>query len=147
MQSGATLPCLDALQELLNPDNGNSHFVSLIEKDTNFMSHLISNGTVRVNITIELTKHLYDRIERDELQFKSPKEVEWALEILGYGFIPPEYVYVREDRNFLKNILTIYEYILCEDVELIIDNRKIRCVCLKVYFEERNNILACFEKH
>jgi len=107
------------------------------------MSRLIPNSSVRANYTIELTKALYDKIERDELQFKSPKEVEWALEILGYGFIPPQYHYMKEERNYLKNILTIYEYILCEDVELIIDSRKIRCVCLKVPIQRFYQTLAC----
>lgn len=103
------------------------------------MAHLIPNGNVRANITIELAKALYEKIERDELQFKSPKETEWAIEILGYGFIPPYYQYNREERNYVKTILTIYEYILCDEVELILDNRKIRCVNLKVKLSCYNN--------
>ena len=91
--------------------------------DTNFLSDLIPQATIRANITIELAKALFDRLEKGETLFKSPKEVEWAIEILGYGFIPPHYQYVKDDRNHLKNILSIYEYLLCEEAELTIDGQ------------------------
>jgi len=87
---------------------------------------LINNSTVRATIAIELTKSLSDRLDKDEPLFKSPKEVEWAIEILGYGFIPPHYQYVKEDRNYLKLILNIYEFTLCEEIEMVAEGRAIR---------------------
>ena len=87
------------------------------------MSNLISNPATRATLAIDLAKSLYDRLDKDVVMFKSPKEVEWATEILGYAFIPPHYQYVKEDKNYLKYILNIYEFMVCNELEIVNDGK------------------------
>lgn len=78
---------------------------------------------MKTNVTIELTKSLYEKLEKSELEFKSPREIEWAVEILGYGFMPPHIYFQKEEKHYLKHILNIFEYILCEEVDLHRENK------------------------
>jgi hypothetical protein len=117
MQEKGTLPSLENLYNLIFPDEG----IILIQRiflDTNYMSHLFSTFTTKTNVTIELTKSLIEKLERGELEFKSSREIEWAVEILGYGFIPVQANLIREDKHYLRFILNLFEYILCEEVDL-----------------------------
>jgi hypothetical protein len=87
------------------------------------LSNLIPSASLKAAYTIDLAKSLYERLDKDITMFKSPKEVEWALEILGYAFIPPHYQYVKEDKNYLKYILNIYEFLLCGELEVVNDGK------------------------
>jgi len=110
--SPAMLPCLDSISHILNPD-----------RDTNFLSNLISSTSIKATFTIDLAKSLYERLDKDQTMFKSSKEVDWATEVLGYAFIPPHYQYVKEDKNYLKYVLNIYEFLLCNELEVVNDGK------------------------
>lgn len=79
-----------------------------------------------------MSKTLYERLLKKEPLFKSAKEIEWALEILSYGLIPPHSQFIRDDQNHLQNILTIYELILCEETERTIDKQTNRYTIVEV---------------
>jgi hypothetical protein len=99
------------------------------------LSDLITQPSVRASITIDLAKALYDRLEKQEALFKSSKEVDWALEILGYGCIPPHSQFIKDERNHLKNIITIYDFLLSDEAEITtegatlkISNKRVRII-------------------
>lgn len=126
-QTGPSLPCLDALNAILTPDKGVYTWISpIIFIDTNFLSDLIPQSSIRASITIDLAKSLYERLERTEILFKSSKEVDWALEILGYGFIPPHSQFIKDERNHLKNIITIYDFLLSDEAEITVESGTIK---------------------
>lgn len=79
--------------------------------------------------------------------FKSPKEVEWATEILGYAFIPPHYQYVKEDKNYLKYILNIYEFMVCGELEIVNDGKsQIKTATSKVRWEIYIDLMDFFSQ-
>ena len=81
--------------------------------------------TFRANAVIELTKSLLEKLISAQPLFKSAKQIEWAIEILGYGLLPPQFQYIKDDRNYLEIILWIYEYILCGQVEMELDGKSL----------------------
>jgi len=84
---------------------------------------------------------LYERLDKGEPLFRTSKEIEWAIEILGYGFIPPHYQYVKEDRNYLKLILNIYEFTLCEEIEVVVDKKTIRKISSPQVLQKNSSYL------
>lgn len=73
-----------------------------------------------------------DKLEKKEPLFRSSKEVEWAIEILGYGYIPHYSQFIKDDRNHLRNILSIYRLQLTEETELVVEGQTVRVPNRKV---------------
>lgn len=84
-------------------------------------------------MVVDLIKSLHDRMKAHKPLFKSAKQVEWALEILGYSFLAPQYQYMRDDKNYLESILAVYEYILCGQVDLEHDGKTVEFLNIEVY--------------
>lgn len=124
--SSSSLPCLENLFEFVVPDTGTNYKSLKLKLDTNYLAYLIDKPEVRVSITIELVKSLHAKLEANDLQFRSPKQIDWMMEILGHGLIPPQYAYYREEKNYVKNILNIYECILCDEVHIEKENKTYR---------------------
>lgn len=76
-------------------------------------------------MTIEIIKGLFAKMRNKEELFKSLKELDWALEILGYGLIPPQHQYINSNGNNLQNVLILYEYILSGKVSVDYEGKAI----------------------
>lgn len=117
---GPSLPFLRAINDIITPDSGNPFLLNFfpIFIDTNYLIELVPQISLRFNLTIELTKALHEKMKNREPLFKSSKQLDWALEILGYGFVSSQQQYIKDDKNYLESILAIYDYLLCGQVEL-----------------------------
>jgi len=85
---------------------------------------LVPQPNLRANIIIEIIKGLHEKLKNKEPLFKSLKQFDWALELLGSAFVPPQYYYISHNANYLESVLAIYEYILCGKVELELEGRR-----------------------
>jgi len=110
--NSARLPCLGSISSILNPD-----------KDTNFLSDLMPNQAITYNFVTEFLKVSHLRLEKDFPMFKSVKEIEWATEIIGCAFLPPHFRYSNGAKNYLKYALTIYEFLLFNELEITDDGK------------------------
>jgi len=136
---GPRLPCLYFVQTLLTTDEGLFslfllHFLNSI--DTNYLMDLIPQANSRASITIDITKALHERMKNRDPLFKSLKQLEWALELLGYGFVPPQQQYFISSGNYLESILAVYEYVLCDKVVLELEGRNVEFKSVEVKFFE-----------
>lgn len=98
---------------------------------------LIPQPNSRASITIDITKALHERMKNRDPLFRSLKQLEWALELLGYGFVPPQQQYFISSGNYLESILAVYEYVLCDKVVLELEGRNVEFKTVEVNFFER----------
>ena len=103
-----------------------------ISLDTQSSNELASQPNTRANVTIELTKSLFSRLEKQDLTFDTPREIEDTLDILAYGFVPPIMQFIKDDHSYIKQIILIYDFLISDEVDLRNEESRAKVVNPKV---------------